>query len=106
MKEKLDTKLFRRHFTMRFRNGYPPYFIDAEGNMYVIDRIISSKATGKWKNLKIDLLLIKKAGGSQTEVSNNVATSNDDGKFLTLTPKSRASSRDIKSKDKNKGKRK
>ena len=55
----------------------------------------------------IDLedLIIKKAGGSQTDVVNNVTTSIDDGKSMALTQKSRSSSRNIKSKHKKKGKR-
>lgn len=53
-----------------------------------------------------DNLLIKKAGGSLTNVVNNVTTSIDDGKPKALTRKSHASSKNIKSKHKRKGKKK
>ena len=56
--------------------------------------------------IDIDNLLIKKAGGSQTDVVNIVTTSIDDGKSKTLTHKSDQSSKIIKSKGKKKGKRK
>ena len=53
-----------------------------------------------------DNLLIKKAGGSLTNVVNNVTTSIDDGKPKALTHKSHTSSKNIKSKHKRKGKKK
>ena len=53
-----------------------------------------------------DNLLIKKAGGSLTNVVNNVTTSIDDGKPQALTRKSHTSSKNIKSKHKRKGKKK
>ena len=53
-----------------------------------------------------DNLLIKKAGGSLTNVVNNVTTSIDDGKPKALTRKSHTSSKNIKSKHKRKGKKK
>ena len=56
--------------------------------------------------IDVDNLLIKKAGGSQTDVVNNVTTSVDDGKSKTLTRKSRSSSKNIKTKHKQKGKKK
>ena len=56
--------------------------------------------------IDIDNLIIKKAGGSQTIVVNNVTTSIDDGKSKTLTHKSRSSSKNIKAKHKKKGKKK
>ena len=56
--------------------------------------------------IDIENLIIKKAGGSQTEVVNNLTTSVDDGKSKTLTHKSRTSFKIIKSKHKRKGKRK
>ena len=50
-------------------------------------------------------LIIKKAGGSQTSVVNNLTTSNDNGKSKTLTHKSRPSPGSIKPKPKKKGKK-
>ena len=56
--------------------------------------------------IDVDNLLIKKAGGSQTHVVNNVTTSIDDGKSKTLTHKSSSSSNTIKAKGKRKDKKK
>ena len=56
--------------------------------------------------IDVDNLIIKKAGGSQTAVVNNVTTSVDDGKPEALTHKSRSSSKNIKTKHKWKGKKK
>ena len=48
--------------------------------------------------IDVNNLLIKKAGGSQTNVANNVTTSVDDGKPEALTHRSCSSSRNIKPK--------
>ena len=55
--------------------------------------------------IDIDNLLIKKAGGSQTIVANNLTTSVGNGKSKTLTHKSHPLPRVIKSKRKKKGKK-
>ncbi len=53
----------------------------------------------------LDNLIIKKAGGSQTNVVNNLTTSIDDGKPKALTHKSHSSPGIIKTKRKKKGKK-
>lgn len=57
------------------------------------------------EGIDVDNLIIKKAGGSQTSVVNNLTTSNDNGKSKTLTHKSCPSPENIKSKPKKKGKK-
>ena len=107
-------KSFVRHFRIYFKNNYPAYIVDEEGNKYVFHRVTHSKTSGGKKNWKkenplvkggngpmyivkkeqmdvkskfstfilevkegVDISYpdIKKAGGSQTNVVNNISTS-------------------------------
>ena len=41
---------FVRHFRIYFKNNHPAYIVDEEGNMYVFHRVTHSKSSGGRKN--------------------------------------------------------
>ena len=47
-----NTKPFRRHFRIYFRNNHPAYIVDEEGIAYVFHRVTHSKSSGGKKNWK------------------------------------------------------
>ena len=46
-------KTFRRHFRIYFKNNHPAYIVDEEGNLYVFHRVTHSKSSGGRKNWEI-----------------------------------------------------
>lgn len=49
----MSKKQFKRHFRIYFKNNYPAYIVDEDGNLYLFHRVTHSKTSGGKKNWKM-----------------------------------------------------